>query len=81
MEYFMLLNSLRENRYLYKLSVVRKVNKNNHMRKIVRFMKRVAISGLSTLLKCGISYMLASGNSPVDEAICGAWNFPGGPGT
>ena len=30
------------------------------MRKIIRFMKRVAISVLSTLLKCGISNTLAT---------------------
>ena len=30
------------------------------MRKIIRFMKSVAISGLSTLLKCGIPNTLAT---------------------
>ena len=30
------------------------------MRKIIRFMKRVAISGMSALLKCGISITLVT---------------------
>ena len=49
------------------------------MRKIIRFMKRVAISGLSTSLRMWIFKYV--GNSSVDKVICGAWNFPGGPGT
>ena len=49
------------------------------MRKIIRFMKRVAISGLSTSLRMWIFKYV--GNSSVDKVICGAWNFPGRPGT
>ena len=41
------------------------------MRRIIRFMKRVAISGLSTLLRMwNFKYVV---NSSVDKAICGAW--------
>ena len=55
---------------LAKINKNNKVIKNNHMRKITRFMKRVAILGLSTLLR--MWNFIYVGNSSVEEVICGA---------
>ena len=68
-----------KNAYLHKVDNNNKVIKNNHMRKMIRIMERIAISGLSTLL--GMWNFKYIGNSSVNKAICGVWNFPGGPGT